>query len=77
MRISEISIFDFSTALPAHTHQRPTETTQTSQRRTIRPNPDALAGCRSFWVVWTVCDAWGAAGVTCGGHAGSVPDARP
>ena len=66
MKISKIPIFDLLTALPAH-HQRPTEATQTSQRRTIRPNSDALAGCRSPQVVWTVCDARGPAGVTCGG----------
>ena len=79
MRMSEMSIFDLLTALPAHPpeDQRPTEATQTDQRRAPRPNPDALAGCRSPQVIWTVCDARGPAGVSCGGHAGTVPDARP
>ena len=51
----------FDRPRPAH-HQRPTEATQTSQRRTIRPNSDAPAGRRSPQVVCTVCDARGVAG---------------
>ena len=81
MRMSEIPIFDLfdrphsppTRAPEAHRSHpnRPTASYKT------RPNPDALAGCRSPQVVWTVCDARGPAWVSCGGHAGSVPDARP
>ena len=77
MRMSEISIFDLLTALPAHPPEAHRGHPNRPKASSKAPNPDALAGCRSPQVIWTVCDALGPAGVSCGGHAGSVPDARP